>query len=389
MALHYATLTERTRLNAQTNAVWEFIAPFAGKLVNILIKSESAAANAPAVFDVRKNAVSVFPVSAEQPALAVGATSASAVRDVSVAAGDEILIDLASVGAGGIGESLFAVLTFDDELGSAPGDGGVGGRSVNAVAPNVSDVLMWDAATSQWKPSTASLASYAFTTWTNITTSAAWSVGANGQLLRNMDGTGYNEEPKSSQTFTGDFVMEFTIRRTDGEAFSGEFFAERISDGARFGYVIESGANLRRIYFGTEIGSGANGTIARISRTAGVVRLTVAGTIGYEYAGENAGEMRFGINAHGNQAVPPYGYETSRVLAESDEPFVAPLLGQGLLWDGSKWKAAAVGGVPNTDGAPVGAPSAFSGYSMSRFDPATNKLYVWNGAAWVSTTLAV
>ncbi len=115
MALHYATLTERTRRSAATPAIWEFASPFAGRLTNVLIKSESAAQSAAAVFDVRVDGVSVFPVSAERPAIAIGAMETSVGSDVAVAAGDEILVDLVSVSGEGIGESLFAVLTLDDE----------------------------------------------------------------------------------------------------------------------------------------------------------------------------------------------------------------------------------------------------------------------------------
>lgn len=65
--------------------------------------------------------------------------------------------------------------------------------------------------------------------------------------------------------------------------------------------------------------------------------------------------------------------------------------GGDLLLSGGASAGGVQGSVflANTSGAPAFTPSAHTGFSAGPyFDPATNKLYMYNGTAWVSTTLS-
>lgn len=129
MALHYATLVERTRVTQSTLGLWEFVAPFAGRLTRVTFSASSNAGAGGAEFDVRRGGVSLF--ASGHPAIAEGARSVSADVSFQVTAGDVFDVDLSAVGIDGIGDAVYAVLTFDDE--QAGGGAGVDASAVRAI----------------------------------------------------------------------------------------------------------------------------------------------------------------------------------------------------------------------------------------------------------------
>ncbi|MCP9496078.1 MAG: hypothetical protein MSG64_16645 [Pyrinomonadaceae bacterium MAG19_C2-C3] len=134
MALHYATLVERSRLTTSILGLWEFACPFSGRLTRVSFSSSSDAGAGGAEFDVRRNGVSLF--ASGQPAILEGERSVAVDVSYTVGAGDRVEVDLSAVGAEGVGESVYAVLTFDDELG-----GGGGSLDAAAVRAVVAEML--------------------------------------------------------------------------------------------------------------------------------------------------------------------------------------------------------------------------------------------------------
>lgn len=113
MGLHYATLVERTRITASTLGLWEFVAPFSGRLVRVSFSSSIAVGANGAEFDVRRGGTSLF--ASGHPTIVEGERSVTGEVSFSVAAGDVFDVDLSAVGIDGIGDAIYAVLTFDDE----------------------------------------------------------------------------------------------------------------------------------------------------------------------------------------------------------------------------------------------------------------------------------
>jgi hypothetical protein len=78
------------------------------------------------------------------------------------------------------------------------------------------------------------------------------------------------------------------------------------------------------------------------------------------------------------------------VIGTEQDVIVADRLGNAQVGLGGLLAAATDGFVyiPSITGPPVGTPTTKTGWSPMSFDPSTNKLWIYNGTSWVSTTLA-
>ncbi len=118
--LNYALAVVNPKLTAAAQNVLEIVAPLAGRVVAVELKSDTTNATGDAVFDVHLNGATIFPDQSQRPKIPAAAGSGSKTGlSVDVEKFDKLTVDLDSVNSSGIGGKLYLALVIEDDAANA------------------------------------------------------------------------------------------------------------------------------------------------------------------------------------------------------------------------------------------------------------------------------
>jgi hypothetical protein len=245
--LQYAVLQVAREVSAPATSIARVRSPLAGNITRVEVSTESANGAGVATFDVNVNGTSIFTSTGHRPSLASGASEGftTSVDAPSVARGDLVTIDAATIPAGGFAAmTLTVTVTIDDGIATTlSGDASgafsantvtkVQGNAVDATAPTHEQAYVWSQFAASFVARNLTLthddiiADLYWGALARVTTSAELTA-ARGDFLTNIDASGVagliaEVQSLGHTLFTG---SEYIARaRTDAQFVSDLFQA--------------------------------------------------------------------------------------------------------------------------------------------------------------------